>query len=418
MPNLIVSSDPGDRRETLFDVRGIGRHLPRGLRRRLECSLSADLTDVRILRSSSVERVHAPAAAMGNLIVLHPAIWSGFECRQTLHVLVHELVHVLQQREGRVRLNRDVPSLVFDVACEAEAELLADTIVRDLTSPSNHSGRLGSRRAKLRESLAPPNGAPGASRWVIQAHPAAGVIRRAITWVGRRGGKALSKHIATHTRRNFGKAIHTVFRSINDIRPLINQTLKEGVELTQHFAKSSGLEVVEHAGVRLTRQASRTPGKIRWLLQKEFRSPIGSAGERVLCIVLDVSGRLVTAFPADKLLVIFGVVGASQFVDSVANAAENVAVEADRLAALKEKQRARIDIDEFVPGIGAIWGGRLNEFEDLELAFDGWVDAVVKDVIAGSEWKVGLCFDGTTRQTLENVVRTAMGLPILLEHEH
>ena len=418
MPNFITSSDPGDGRETLFDARGIGRHLPRGLRRRLECSLSADLTDVRILRSSSVERLHAPAATMGNLIVLHPAIWSGFECRQTLHVLVHELVHVLQQQEGRVRWNRGAPSLVFDVACEVEAELLADTIVRDLTSPSNDSGRLASNRAKLRESLAPANGAPGASRWVIQAHPASGIMRRALTWVGRRSGKALSKHIAAHTRRNFGKAIHTVFRSINDIRPLIDKTLKEGVELTEHFAKSSGIEMVERAGVRLTRQTTRTPGKIRWLLQKEFRSPIGTAGERVLCVVLDMSGRLVTAFPADKLLVIFGVVGASQFIDSVANAAETVAVEAERLAALEERQRARIDIQEFLPIVGDLWGGRLNEFEDLELAFDAWVDAVVKDVIAGSEWKVGLCFEGTTRQNLENVVRTAMGLPILLEHEH
>src|SRR5262245_13276006 len=172
----ITNSDPGgDDGETFFDARGIGMHLPRGLRRRLECWLSADLTDVRILRSSSVERIHAPAATMGNLVVLHPAIWSGFECRQTLHVLVHELVHVLQQREGRVRSNSGVPSLVFDVACEVEAELLADTIVCDLTSPSNHSGRLASHRAKLRESLVALDGAPAASRWVIQAHPAAGI---------------------------------------------------------------------------------------------------------------------------------------------------------------------------------------------------------------------------------------------------
>jgi len=43
----------------------------------------------------------------------------------------------------------------------------------------------------------------------------------------KRSAKAISKHIAAHASRNFGKAIHSVFRSIDNIRPLITKTLEE-----------------------------------------------------------------------------------------------------------------------------------------------------------------------------------------------
>ena len=173
--------------------------------------------------------------------------------------------------------------------------------------------------------------------------------------------------------------------------------------------------MIERDGVRLARQTQRTPGKFRWLLQKEFDSPIGTNGEKVLRIVLDMSGRVVTAFPADKLLTILGtVVAVDLFSEGIADAAENVQFEAERLEKFEEMQRNKIDLWEFVPGIGDIWGGSLNEFEDLELAYDRWVDQVVKDVLAKAEWRAGQSLPD--RPALAEVIRIGLGLPVLLEH--
>jgi hypothetical protein len=311
---------------------------------------------------------------------------------------------VAQQRAGRVPFHG--PGLFIDDLLESEAELIADRAIRDLALP-NPAPRC------LRGIMAP---VPGwLERIALQAHPGSTVIRRGLTWLSKRSAKALSKHIAAHASRNFSKAIHGVFRSIDKIRPLIKQTLSEGSALAEHFAQSSGTEAVERAGVKITRQATQTPGKVRWLVQKQFSSAIGTKGETVLRVVLDMSGRIVTAFPADKLLTILVTVAAAEvFTERVANAAEMVAAEAERLEQLKEMERNKIDLWDFVPWIGAIWGGSLNRFEDLELAYDRYVDRVVWDVIGQAERDSGCSF--VNRGALEEVVRCGMGIPILLEN--
>jgi hypothetical protein len=128
--------------------------------------------------------------------------------------------------------------------------------------------------------------------------------------------------------------------STREVRFGANQTLTEATHLADHFAQSSGAEAVERAGVKITRQATKTPGKVRWLVQKKFPAAIGTKGETVLRVVLDMSGRIVTAFPADKLLTILGTVAAAEFLtEGIADAAERVGAEAERLEQLKEMER-------------------------------------------------------------------------------
>ncbi|WP_178133964.1 eCIS core domain-containing protein [Vineibacter terrae] len=380
-----------------------GAPLPHALRRYTERLLGTELEDIRVLRSWSVETLGAAAVAVGERIVVCPSVFAGFNDEHTTHLLVHELTHVAQQRALRVPFRSGV---VLDGALEAEAEFIADKAVRELafSNPERHRSQFQVRPQ------------PGwVSQIVLQPHPATPIIRKALAYIGKRSGKALSKHIAKHTRRNFEKAIHSVFRSIDKIRPLLRKTLEEGVQLSEHFAKNSGLEMVERNGVRLTRQTMQSPGKYRWLLQKEFDSAIGTKGEKVLRIVLDMSGRVVTAFPADKLLTTLGtIVAVDLFSEGVADAAENVEAEAERLAKFEEMQRSKIDLWDFVPGIGEIWGGNLNEFEDLELAHDRWLDKVVKDVVDQAEWRAQRSFGN--RSEIEEIVRIGLGLPVLLEH--
>lgn len=379
-----------------------GKLLPSPIRRYAQRLVGTALDDVRVVQSSITELLHTVAVTAGNRIVVHPSAWAGFDDQHTVHLLFHELSHVAQQRTARIETTS---GLTLDAALESEAETVADTAVRLLASPRPERLLTGVFRAAMF----------GASRTLAwQPHPGTPIIRRAISWLASRGAKGLSKHIGKHMRRNCEKAIHGVFRSIDKIRPLVMQTLQEGVQLSEHFAKSSGLEAVERAGVKLARQTSTTPGKYRWLLQKEFKTAIGTKGERVLRVVLDMSGRLVTAFPADKLLTILGTIFAMDLIsEGIAEAAEGVAREAERLDRFKEMERNKIDLWDFVPGIGEIWGGKLNEFEDLELAFDRWVDQVVNDVIVRIEDRAGCSM--ANREAFGEVVRIGIGLPVLLE---
>lgn len=390
----------------LNECAGGGEAIPRALLRYSEDLVGTPLDDVRVVQSPVVELLEVPAVAVADWVIVHPSAWAGFDDRDSMHLLVHELTHIGQQRAGRVPPG---PGLLLDDALECEAELAADRAVRALSSanPERHLA-LASRRF-----LASPR---GRQPLVLQAHPGSPIIRKALSYLGSRTAKAISKHIAKHTRRNFEKAIHSVFRNIHKIRPLVKQTLQEGLQLTEKFSTDAGLQVVEHAGVKLARQTSTTPGKYRWLLQKEFKTAIGTKGEKVLRIVLDMSGRIVTAFPADKILTLIGtVVGIDLISEGIANAAENTAFEMERLEKFKEMQRQKIDLWDFVPYIGAIWGGKLNEFEDIEMAFDRWIDQVVKDTVDKIEWQAKASL--SNREAISEVVRIGMGLPLLLEHE-
>jgi hypothetical protein len=102
------------------------------------------------------------------------------------------------------------------------------------------------------------------------------------------------------------------------------------------------------------------------------------------------------------------------FAEGVADAAENVELEAERLTKFQEMQRSKVDLWDFVPGIGAIWGGNLNQFEDIELAHDRWIDQVVEDVIVRAEYRAGCTFGN--RLDLKDIVRVGMAMPSFLEH--
>lgn len=383
-----------------------GIPLPPALRRFSERSVGVDLQDVRIAVSGQVETFGVAALAVGEWIAIHPSCWRGFDDQRSLHLLFHELTHVAQQRAGRVAGHGG--GIVFDDLLESEAELLADRAVRVLARSNSEPSRLLARVATV----------PGWFQQIaLQAHPGSAIVRRALFWLEKRGAKAISKHIAAHATRNFGKAIHSVFRSIDKIRPLIAKTLEEAAILAEDFAKSSGAEAIEKDGIKITRQATGTPGKVRWLIQKDFGKAIGTKGETVLRVVLDMSGRIVTAFPADKILtVLVTALAAEALTEGIADAAEKVSAEATRVEHIKERKRNEIDLWDFVPYIGAIWGGSLNEFEDLDLAFDRFVARTVSAVVAEAEERAGISF--VNHMEIEELVRCGLGVPLLLENPY
>lgn len=108
--------------EVNLQQRGGGWTLPKEVQARMEKTLGADFSDVRIHVGSEVPAIGAIAFTWGSNIHFAP----GYYSPHTPHgqqLLAHELTHVLQQRAGRVRnpFGNGV-AVVQDQALEAEAD--------------------------------------------------------------------------------------------------------------------------------------------------------------------------------------------------------------------------------------------------------------------------------------------------------
>lgn len=94
------------------------------------------------------------------------------------------------------------------------------------------------------------------------------------------------KHILEHTSNIAGKAVHTTFKagiSKDKIVDLIKSTLKSG--------NSPVLSVMSESG------------KIAWVIEKKFAEQIGQKAEqKILRVVVDKEGAVVTAFATEKFI--------------------------------------------------------------------------------------------------------------------
>jgi hypothetical protein len=197
-----------------------------------------------------------------------------------------------------------------------------------------------------------------------------------------------------------GRAPYSVFKNPREIRFLIERTFREASEIAAKHPTAGTAQVIEEAGIRITRHGTGTPGKFRLLIQKAFDKEIGTQGERVLRVVLDQTGRIVAVFPADRLAAI----GLTLAQARVAQA------EAERKA-----REERIDWWEWVPIIGDIWGGSLNEGEDEMIRQDREIAALIKATIDVVEQSEQRRLDLPERRELEQLIRAAIASPLIME---
>jgi len=101
-----------------------GRKLPDSVRGKMEAALGADFSEVRIHIGPQAERIGAVAFTMGTDIYFAPGRFQP-DTAPGQQLLGHELAHVVQQRQGRVRnpVGAGV-TVVQDRALEAEADRL------------------------------------------------------------------------------------------------------------------------------------------------------------------------------------------------------------------------------------------------------------------------------------------------------
>lgn len=109
-----------------------GLPLPREVQARMETALGANFSDVRVHVGSEASAIGAIAFTWGTDIHFAPGQYNP-HTRQGQMLLAHELVHVVQQRAGRVSNPfGDGVAVVQDSALEAEADRLGQMAVSRL----------------------------------------------------------------------------------------------------------------------------------------------------------------------------------------------------------------------------------------------------------------------------------------------
>ncbi len=103
---------------------GVGRPLPDAVRQKMEAFFKTDFSGVRVYQGNQAQSIGAHAFTMGSDIYFAPGQYSP-DTPRGQQLLGHELAHVIQQRQGRVRAPQaNGPVVVNDHGLEAEADRL------------------------------------------------------------------------------------------------------------------------------------------------------------------------------------------------------------------------------------------------------------------------------------------------------
>jgi hypothetical protein len=133
-------------------ARSGGSPLPGPLLAKMEAAFGADFSGIRVHVGPQAARIGAIAFTTGNDLYFSPGRYQP-DSVQGQQLIGHELAHVIQQRQGRVRAPGVGVSVVQDHALEAEAD------------------RLGMRAAMHRPPIRPEQSAPSQA---LQRKPAPG----------------------------------------------------------------------------------------------------------------------------------------------------------------------------------------------------------------------------------------------------
>jgi hypothetical protein len=107
---------------------GAGQRLPDSVQRKLESVLSSDLSDVRVFITPKVAELGAVALARGSNVYFAPGQYNPTMPRGQ-QILAHEVAHVVQQRQGRVRNPFGAGiAAVHDPLLEVEADRIAQVV--------------------------------------------------------------------------------------------------------------------------------------------------------------------------------------------------------------------------------------------------------------------------------------------------
>lgn len=344
-------------------LRSTGRALDSDVRGFFASRLGYDFHQVRVHDDGEAARsaaaLDAEAYTVGQDIVFGAGRYAP-RSTDGSRLLGHELVHVMQQRGhsgidvSRVRASDERAIAPRDDPLEQEADVIADSIAaRHEEDPSLIRATSEASPQPLTYTIT------RLSRPRIQRQGGVGATRVAITralgFLARRG-KTISRHVARHTRHIAGRAVHSVFRTPNQVKKLVDRAL------------SAPDNVLVQPGRRL-----------RYVIEKQFGREIGKQGETIIHVVIEASGRIVTAYPVRA----FTQAGAAAGVLVITLDAAAAEARGQLDAAEAEAQR-RLEAAEPSFAEALFWdivtfglhGGSLNVGEDVYF----WADRRVREI--------------------------------------
>jgi len=345
-------------------------------------------------------------------------------------VIAHEVAHTVQATNTRTSLEDAISVHPANSAAEREADAFASQFAPLLDdsahAPERHPTAAENDFDQTRRLAGMPAqrnaGAAGLATTAsalrqrtgpgVSLHPAEKALKYAAKWLAKRETRTISKHVARHARRIAGRAIHSVFKQPRHIKAMVERAVQEAVELAAKNATRPAREAIEEGAIRIIYQVTGTPGKIRWVVQKTFREAIGTQGERILRIIIDQSGRVVSAFPTDRLIAIGLGVGAIELLgERSATAAERARGNAEHDA----QREGETSWWEFVPFIGDLWGGSLNAGEGDELRLRAELQRDIQELVLAIEREEGRRLTADERRVVEETYRAAIAAPLLYE---
>ncbi len=341
---------------------------------------------------SSLAAMDADGAAMGE----HAAF---AETSPSVELVAHELTHVVQARNhggngARMSGGMTTP----DDAAEKEADRVAAGVAGGMTAPE-----IGAAPAELNRS---------------KVKAAKTVAKRLRRWVGRPNvQKQVSKHVAKHGRNIAGKAVHSVFKNPNKIKSLVTKAADDALALAKANSGKAADEVIEGGGVRMARQTTGTPGKFRWVIEKEFKNAIGTKGEKILKIIVDESGRIVTAYPVERL----GALGLSAAAMATfdAKAAEaGELLQDDVEATVMAEENKPFDWAEFIIDLAMPLGfgvSTANEGEDEILRAREITWTLFNEMLVEVEAEEQRTLDQDERNQLYELLETSVGAAMMAQ---
>lgn len=336
-----------------------------------------------------------------------------------LHTVAHEATHVIQQRAG-VHLDGGVGNVGDPY--ERHADAVAERVVAGESTEAllDHPPGIGMAQPATKSTATSVTTAPSDASIAqpIQrnvAKGAVGVATRLLRWLEVRGAKKfISKHVAKHGRRIAGKSVHTIYKNPRKIRILVNKAAQEALQLAETNVGKQAHEALSGPGIRMFRQAAG-PGKFRWVIEKEFKSAIGKGGERLLKLVVDASGRIVTAYPIEQFSALgLGAAAMIIFDTKAAEAGEHIhsAVEGDARRRENEEDSWSSFFIDLVTPLG-FEAGTLNEGEDLDLEIWRNLDKAHREIVTEIENEQKRTLSEAERGELRDLLEASVGTSML-----
>ncbi len=129
---------------SLLNIKGTGRLMPPVVQKRMEKYFDENFNDVMIHTGPQAKSIGAKAFTAGSDIYFPPGVFKPHD-RESLSILAHELTHVIQQRQGRVKNPfENGIAIIRDPDLDMEANLMSESVFKDIYVKNNRSYSISS----------------------------------------------------------------------------------------------------------------------------------------------------------------------------------------------------------------------------------------------------------------------------------